>query len=124
MVATNSVTRKTGNVSAGTSVFAMIVLEKELKKVYDEIDLVTTPSGDLVGMVHCNNCTSDLNAWVNLFKEFAQNFGVEDVDMDQLYGTLYNKALEGDKDCGGLLAYNYFSGEHITGFEEKEGHYL
>ena len=71
MVATNSVTRKTGNVSAGTSVFAMIVLEKELKKVYDEIDLVTTPSGDLVGMVHCNNCTSDLNAWVNLFKEFA-----------------------------------------------------
>ena len=118
MVATNSVTRKTGNVSAGTSVFAMIVLEKELKKVYDEIDLVTTPSGDLVGMVHCNNCTSDLNAWVNLFKEFAQNFGVEDVDMDQLYGTLYNKALEGDKDCGGLLAYNYFSGEHITGFEE------
>ena len=69
-------------------------------------------------MVHCNNCTSDLNAWVNLFKEFAQNFGVEDVDMDQLYGTLYNKALEGDKDCGGLLAYNYFSGEHITGFEE------
>jgi len=83
-----------------------------------EIDLVTTPSGDLVGMVHCNNCTSDLNAWVNLFKEFAQNFGVEDVDMDQLYGTLYNKALEGDKDCGGLLAYNYFSGEHITGFEE------
>ena len=111
-------TRKTGNVSAGTSVFAMIVLEKELKKVYDEIDLVTTPSGDLVGMVHCNNCTSDLNAWVNLFKEFAQNFGVEDVDMDQLYGTLYNKALEGDKDCGGLLAYNYFSGEHITGFEE------
>ena len=123
MVATNSVTRKTGNVSAGTSVFAMIVLEKELKKVYDEIDLVTTPSGDLVGMVHCNNCTSDLNAWVNLFKEFAQNFGVEDVDMDQLYGTLYNKALEGDKDCGGLLAYNYFSGEHITGFEEG-GHYL
>ena len=118
MVATNSVTRNTGNVSAGTSVFAMIVLEKELKKVYDEIDLVTTPSGDLVGMVHCNNCTSDLNAWVNLFKEFAQNFCVEDVDMDQLYGTLYNKALEGDKDCGGLLAYNYFSGEHITGFEE------
>ena len=118
MVATNSVTRKTGNVSAGTSVFAMIVLEKELKKVYDEIDLVTTPSGDLVGMVHCNNCTSDLNAWVNLFKEFAQTFGMKDIDMNELYGALYNKALEGDKDCGGLLAYNYFSGEHITGFEE------
>ena len=118
MVATNSVAVRTGNVSAGTSVFAMAVLEKDLTKPYEEIDLVTTPAGDLVAMVHCNNCTSDLNAWVNLFKEFAQNFGVEDVDMDQLYGTLYNKALEGDKDCGGLLAYNYFSGEHITGFEE------
>ena len=118
MTATNSVAPRTGNVSAGTSVFAMVVLEKALSKAYDAIDLVTTPAGDLVAMVHCNNCTSDLNAWVNLFKEFAQNFGVEDVDMDQLYGTLYNKALEGDKDCGGLLAYNYFSGEHITGFEE------
>ena len=99
-------------------VFCNDRFRERIKEVYDEIDLVTTPSGDLVGMVHCNNCTSDLNAWVNLFKEFAQNFGVEDVDMDQLYGTLYNKALEGDKDCGGLLAYNYFSGEHITGFEE------
>ena len=118
MAATNSVAVRTGNVSAGTSVFAMIVLEKALKNVHTEIDLVTTPSGEAVAMAHCNNCTSDLNAWVNLFKEFAQNFGVEDVDMDQLYGTLYNKALEGDKDCGGLLAYNYFSGEHITGFEE------
>lgn len=117
MVATNSVTRKTGNVSAGTSVFAMIVLEKELKKVYDEIDLVTTPSGDLVGMVHCNNCTSDLNAWVNLFREFAESMGMT-ADMNQIFGTLYNKALEGDSDCGGLLAYNYFSGEHITGFNE------
>ena len=117
MVATNSVTRKTGNVSAGTSVFAMIVLEKELKKVYDEIDLVTTPSGDLVGMVHCNNCTSDLNAWVNLFREFAESMGMT-ADMNQIFGTLYNKALEGDSDCGGLLAYNYFSGEHITGFSE------
>lgn len=117
MAATNSVARRTGNVSAGTSVFAMIVLEKDLSKAYPEIDLVTTPSGDLVAMVHCNNCTSDLNAWVNLFKEFSEAFGVE-VDMNKLFGTLYNKALEGDKDCGGLLAYNYFSGEHITGFEE------
>ncbi len=117
MVATNSVKPRTGNVSAGTSVFAMIVLEKELQKVYEEIDMVTTPSGDAVAMVHCNNCTSDLNAWVNLFREFAESFGVE-VDMDKLFYTLYNKALEGDKDCGGLLAYNYFSGEHITGFEE------
>ncbi len=117
MAATNSVKQRTGNVSAGTSVFAMIVLEKELQKVYEEIDMVTTPSGDAVAMVHCNNCTSDLNAWVNIFKEFAESFGIE-VDMNKLFGTLYNKAMEGDKDCGGLLAYNYFSGEHITGFEE------
>lgn len=117
MVATNSVKQRTGNVSAGTSVFAMIVLEKALKRMHEEIDMVTTPSGDAVAMVHCNNCTSDLNAWVNIFKEFAESFGI-DVDMNKLFGTLYNKALEGDKDCGGLLAYNYFSGEHITGFEE------
>ena len=117
MVATNSVAKRTGNVSAGTSVFAMLVLENELKRVHEEIDLVTTPAGDLVAMVHCNNCTSDLNAWVNLFKEFAEASGTK-VDMNQLFGTLYNKALEGDADCGGLLAYNYFSGEHITGFEE------
>ena len=117
MVATNSVKVRTGNVSAGTSVFGMVVLEKELKKVHEEIDIVTTPAGDLVAMVHCNNCTSDLNAWVNIFKEFAEAFGIE-VDMNKLFGTLYNKALEGDADCGGLLAYNYFSGEHITGFEE------
>lgn len=117
MAATNSVARRTGNVSAGTSVFSMVVLEKELSKVYPELDLVTTPSGDLVAMVHCNNCTSDLNAWVGIFKEFAEAFGME-VDMNKLFGTLYNKALEGDADCGGLLAYNYFSGEHITNFEE------
>ncbi len=117
MVATNSVAKRTGNVSAGTSVFAMIVLEQELKKVHPEIDLVTTPDGSLVGMVHCNNCTSDLNAWVNLFGEFAERFGIE-ADKDRLYEVLYRSALEGDADCGGLLAYNYFSGEHLTGFEE------
>lgn len=117
MVATNSVAQRTGNVSAGTSVFAMIVLEKELSKVYSEIDLVTTPTGSLVAMVHCNNCTSDLNAWVGLFKEFSEAMGIE-VDMNKLFATLYNKALEGDSDGGGLLAYNYFSGEHITNFEE------
>ena len=117
MVATNSVKVRTGNVSAGTSVFSMIVLEKKLSKVYPEIDIVTTPEGNSVAMVHCNNCTSDLNAWVNLFKEFCDTFGVE-MDMDTLYGGLYGKALEGDMDCGGLLAYNYFSGEHITHFEE------
>lgn len=117
MVATNSVARRTGNVSAGTSVFAMIVLEQELSKPYKEIDMVTTPAGDLVAMAHSNNCTSDLNAWVSVFKEFAEAMGME-ADMDKLFGTLYNKALEGDADCGGLLSYCYFSGEHMTGFEE------
>ena len=117
MVATNSVAVRTGNVSAGTSVFAMIVLEKELSRPYKEIDMVTTPAGDPVAMAHSNNCTSDLNAWVNVFKEFAEAMGME-VDMNKLFGTLYNKALEGDPDCGGLLSYCYFSGEHMTGFEE------
>lgn len=117
MVATNSVIKRTGNVSAGTSVFAMIVLEKPLSKVYDAIDLVTTPTGELVAMVHCNNCTSDLNAWINIFEEFVKCLGVQ-VDKNKLFSTLYTKALEGEADCGGLLAYNYFSGEHITAFEE------
>ena len=117
MTATNSVAVRSGNVSAGTSVFAMVVLEKELSRAYSEIDLVTTPSGDPVAMVHCNNCTSDLNAWVGLFGEFAKASGTE-MDADKLFGTLYTKALEGDADCGGLLAYNYLSGEHVTGFDE------
>ena len=117
MTATNSVGVRTGNVSAGTSVFAMIVLEKELSKVYPEIDLVTTPDGALVGMVHCNNCTSDLNAWVNIFDEFATAIGAK-VDKNTLFSVLYNKALEGDTDCGGLISYNYFSGEPVTGFDE------
>lgn len=116
MAATNSVAKRTGNVSAGTSIFAMIVLEKELKKVYPEIDLVTTPDGALVGMVHCNNCTSDLNAWVNLFDEFAEITGNK-IDRNTLFSVLYNKALEGDADCGGLISYNYFSGEPVTGFD-------
>ena len=116
MTATNSVSIRTGNISAGTSIFAMVVLENGLKKPHPEIDLVTTPSGDLVGMVHCNNCTSELNAWVGIFEEFVQSTGIH-VDKDFLYHTLYHKALEGDADCGGLLAYNYLSGEHITGFE-------
>ena len=117
MVATNSVAKRTGNVSAGTSIFAMLVLEKSLSKLYDEIDLVTTPDGSPVAMVHAQNCTSDLNAWVNLFKENLEAFGVK-VDTNALYGTLYRKALEGDADCGGLLSYGYYSGEHITHFEE------
>jgi sugar (pentulose or hexulose) kinase len=117
MVATNSVAERTGNVSAGTSVFAMIVLEKPLSKVHPEIDMVTTPTGKPVAMVHSNNCTSDLNAWVELFHEFTRTLGME-VSQSSLFEILYKQALTGDADCGGLLAYNYFSGEHITHFEE------
>ena len=116
MVATNGVAVRTGNVSAGTSIFAMIVLEKAMEKVHEEIDMVTTPDGMPVAMVHCNNCTSDLNAWVNLFGECAESFGVK-VDKNELYGVLYRKALEGAADCGGVTAYNYFSGEPITGLD-------
>ncbi len=117
MAATNSVGVRTGNVSAGTSIFAMIVLERALSRVHTEIDMVTTPSGAPVAMAHCNNCTSDLNAWVNLFGEFAQEMGLE-ADAGALFGTLYRKALEADADCGGLVAYNYVSGEPITELEE------
>ena len=116
MVATNSVAVRTGNVSAGTSIFAMVVLEKAMQKVHEEIDMVTTPNGMPVAMVHCNNCTSDLNAWVNLFGECTESFGVK-VDKNELYGVLYRKALEGAADCGGVTAYNYFSGEPITGLD-------
>lgn len=117
MVATNAVKQRTGNVSAGTSSFSMIVLEKELSKPYEMIDMVTTPDGSLVAMVHCNNCTSDLNAWVGLFREYTELMGVP-VDMDKIFATLYNNALNGDPDCGGLVSYNYFSGEPITGMNE------
>ena len=117
MVATNSVAKRTGNISAGTSIFAMVVLEKDLSRVYPEIDLVTTPDGALVGMVHCNNCTSDINAWVNMFKEFYELMG-QTPDMNELYTKLYSVALKGDPDCGGLLSYNYVSGEPVTGFAE------
>ena len=117
MFATNSVAERTGNVSAGTSVFAMIVLEKPLSKVHPEIDMVTTPTGKHVAMVHSNNCTSDLNAWVELFHEFTGALGV-DVSQSGLFEILYKQALTGDADCGGLLAYNYFSGEHITQIEQ------
>ncbi len=117
MAATNSVAVRTGNVSAGTSVFAMIVLEKPLSKLYPEIDMVTTPSGRPVAMVHSNNCTSDLNAWVELFREFTRALGVEQSESG-LFELLYQKGLAGDADCGGLLAYNYFSGEHLTRLEQ------
>ena len=117
MVATNAVLPRTGNVSAGTSSFSMIVLERNLSRPYEMIDMVTTPDGNLVAMVHCNNCTSDLNAWVGLFKEYQQMLGVS-VDINELFGRLYGCALEGDADCGGLVAYNFFSGEPVAGLTE------
>lgn len=117
MVATNSIKRRTGNISAGTSVFAMVVLEKALKKVYPEIDIVTTPDGEDVAMVHCNNCTGDIDAWVSLFLEFAASSGMP-MEKAKCYDLLYNLALNGDTDCGGMASCNYFSGEPITGFDK------
>jgi len=117
MVATNSVAERTGNVSAGTSVFAMIVLEKELSKLHPEIDMVTTPSGKPVAMAHSNTCTSDLDAWIGLFREVVDALGVE-INQSKLFEVMYKKALTGDADAGGLLAYNYFAGEPITHLEE------
>ena len=117
MVATNSIAPRTGNVSAGTSIFAMVVLEQELREVHRELDIVTTPAGDPVAMVHCNNGASELNAWVGLFAEFAKALGV-DVDSGTVFETLFRSALRGAPDGGGLLSYNYLSGEPITGLEE------
>ncbi|MCL2196995.1 MAG: FGGY-family carbohydrate kinase [Treponema sp.] len=117
MVATNSITERTGNISAGTSIFAMIVLEKNLSKVYPEIDIVTTPEGKPVAMVHCNNCTSDIDAWIKLFNEVIETTGSK-IDKSALYAALYGKALEADIDTGGLFSCNYYSGEPITGIEE------
>lgn len=113
MASTNAVAPRTGNVSAGTSIFSMVVLEHPLSKVYEEIDMVTTPSGKPVAMVHCNNCTSDSNAWVGLLQETAQLFGAEP-SPDELYTKLYEKSLEGDPDCGGILVCNYMAGEGVT----------
>ena len=117
MTATNSVAVRTGNVSAGTSVFAMVVLEKALKAVHEELDLVTTPVGDAVAMVHCNNCTSDLNKWVGLFAEFAKMFNMN-LDMNDIYGNLYRNAMTGAKDCDGIVAFNTLSGEPVIGTNE------
>ncbi|MDR2976648.1 MAG: FGGY-family carbohydrate kinase [Streptococcaceae bacterium] len=117
MVATNSVEVRRGNISVGTSAFAMLVLEKNLSKVYPEIDLVTTPDGHLVAMVHANNCTSDINAWVKLFEEYTEALGVN-IARDKIFSLLFNKALEADKDTGGLISYGYFSGENITKMPE------
>ncbi len=113
MTATNAVAPRTGNVSAGTSIFSMVVLERPLKKVYEEIDLVTTPTGKPVAMVHCNNCTNDSNAWIGMLKEAIAVFGA-DPSTNDLYSRLYQKSLEGDPDCGGVLVCNYIAGEGVT----------
>ena len=117
MAATNSVAVRTGNVSAGTSIFSMVVLEKPLSKVYPELDLVATPSGEPVAMVHCNTCTSDLDAWVRLLGEMAAASGAN-LSKNELYGLFYKAAMEADADCGGLVNYNYFSGEPVTGLKD------
>lgn len=117
MTATNAVAPRTGNVSAGTSIFSMVVLEHPLEKVYEEIDLVTTPTGKPVAMVHCNNCTNDSNAWVSVLKETANLFGAEP-GSGEVYTKLYQKALEGDPDCGGILVCNYMAGEGVTHLDE------
>ncbi len=113
MTATNAVAKRTGNVSAGTSIFSMVVLEKPLSSVYEEIDLVTTPTGKPVAMVHCNNCTNDMNAWASVLKETAELFGASP-DTGELYTKLYQKSLEGNPDCGGITVYNYMAGEGVT----------
>ena len=117
MTATNSVRPRTGNVSAGTSIFSMIVLEKPLSKVYPEIDIVTTPTGMPVGMVHCNSCSSDINAWMGLFREVLETMGFQ-TDTNELFSRLFKKAMEGDPAGGGIVSYNYFAGEPVTGVEE------
>ena len=117
MTATNAVAPRTGNVSAGTSIFAMVVLEKPLSKVYPEIDMVTTPTGKPVAMVHCNNCTNDMNAWVSLLGETAKLFGA-DVSTGELFTRLYQKSLEGEADCSGVLTFNYMAGEGVTHLDE------
>ena len=123
MAATNSVRERTGNISAGTSIFSMIVLDKPMSKVYPEIDIVTTPTGKPVGMVHCNSCTSDINAWVGLMMEFSELLGNRP-DPGEVYSKLFRKSLEGDRDCGGLVNFNYLAGEPVTGLSEGRPMFL
>lgn len=123
MTATNSVLPRTGNVSAGTSIFAMLVLDKPLSGYYREIDVVTTPDGAPVAMVHCNNCASELDAWVNIFGEFAE-LGGHPIAKPELYDMLYYNALNGDPDCGGTVAYNFLSGEPVAGAESGRPMYF
>ncbi|MCC8182502.1 MAG: FGGY-family carbohydrate kinase [Clostridiales bacterium] len=117
MAATNSVTPRTGNVSAGTSIFSMVVLERRLSQVHEEIDMVTTPTGQPVAMVHCNNCTNEINAWAGVFRGFLEALG-QQADMNQIYSAMFRSAALGAPDCGGLVLYNYLSGEPVTGFAE------
>ena len=123
MTATNSVRPRTGNVSAGTSIFSMIVLEKPLSKVYPEIDVVTTPAGQQVAMVHCNSCSSDINAWISLFREFGQVMGVE-FSTGDIFTRLFKEAMKGAPDCGGLVSFNYLAGEPVTGVPEGRPMFL
>lgn len=123
MVATNSVRERTGNVSAGTSIFSMIVLDKLLKNVYEEIDMVTTPCGKPVAMVHCNNCCTDIDYWINLFSSFSELAGYK-LDKSEIYKILFNASLDGDTDCGGLVNFNYFSGEPVTKIENGRPMFL
>ena len=123
MAATCSVRERTGNVSAGTSIFSMIVLEKPLTQVYPEIDVVTTPTGKPVGMVHCNSCTSEINAWVSLFRQFAEAMGFS-VSASDIYPVLFKKAMEGKPDGGGLVSFNYLAGEPVTGCDEGRPMFL
>ena len=117
MVATNSVMPRSGNVSAGTSIFSLIVREKQLSRIYSQIDTLATPTGKAVALVHGNNCTSDLNAWASLFQEFAGLFG-SNISKDDLFSALFTQSLQGEPDCGGITIVNYLSGEHITGFTQ------
>lgn len=118
MVATNAVAPRTGNISVGTSIFGMVVLEEELKRRHDELDLVTTPAGDQVAMVHCNNGASEIGAWAQIFQEFARNLTGTDAEASPVFETLFKAALDSEPDAGGLVSYNYLSGEHITQFEQ------
>lgn len=117
MTATNAVRKRTGNISAGTSAFAMVVLDKPLSQVHRDIDIVTTPDGAPVAMVHTNNCTSDINAWMGLFAEFAKATG-QHLSADELYKTFFNESTKGDPDCGGVLNFSNVSGENITNIQE------
>ena len=117
MVATNSIKPCTGSVSVGTSSFSMIVLEKDLSQHYKTIDIVATPEGNSVAMVHSNNCTSELNSWINIFADYNELMGIS-MNMDEIYDRIYKYSLKGDPDCGGLISYNYLSGEPITGMDK------